>query len=383
MTCPYCKSENISGHRFCGACGKPIDGPALDAALAEAIDARIHSVIDRKLQNQNLVEITTAQAVVTRITDWAKLFSLVTAVPLAILLASLAIWGVTSFLDFRKKVETGKAEISSDINDTRNELATTKKTTEELKTAVQAAKDELGSLPLDVKSLQSKVAKLEEKIGFVPTPELTPQLKTTLQSILVGFQGYCKTIGFRPKAGDVHVRIERDVEKTKGTAAYYDPRTSEMVVDAAHANDPTFALREYMHRTLLPEGKFTSNGGYPLELGPIESGLASYFPASFLNSSKSEFYDLSQLAKAPEIQVMGETMGGIRVWGSAFWELRTLMGKQACDTLLVRYWDSLDREHRGDNFGSYAVSSLLQLYRETGGKEVDSAREIFARRGLI
>jgi hypothetical protein len=253
LACVHCNSENPAGQKFCGECGQPIQDSILNAQMVEAIDARIRAAIDKRLQDDTSLEIKTAQAVVTRITDWGKLFALVTAVPLTILLATLGIWGVTSFLDFRKKVDSGKAQIAEDIENARDDIKNTRSATVRLKAEVDAVRAELGSLPSDVKSLPSKVAKLEERIGFVPTPGLTPQLKTKLKSALEGFQNYCRSIGFHPKVGEVHVRIEQDLEKTQSTDAYYDPNKSEMIVDASRACDPSFALREYMHRTLYPK----------------------------------------------------------------------------------------------------------------------------------
>ena len=390
MTCPHCNSDNPPEQKYCGECGHPIKDSILNAGMAAAIDARIRAAIDNRLQDQSALEIQTAQAIVTRIADWGKLFALVTAVPLTILLATLGIWGVSSFLDFRKKVDSGKAQIAEDIKNTRDDIQNTRNDTVRLKAEVDAAHAELGSLPSDVKNLQSKVAKLEEKIGFVPSPGLTPQLKTKLKSALEGFQSYCRSIGFHPKAGEVHLRIEPDLEKKMSTTAYYDANKSEMIVDASKAGDPSFALREYMHRTLYPKDLLTGpQPNVPLsqptsaEWYAIESGLASYFPASFLNTSHTEFYDLSHIEQLPAKRSdIGEAMGwGIRVWGSAFWELRNTIGQETCDKLLVRFWNSLDPKENGP-YTSYALSRFLDVYRDSGGKDSATVKAIFSRRGV-
>jgi cell division protein FtsL len=390
VACLHCNSENLPGQKFCGECGQPIQDSVLNTGMVVAIDARIRNAIEKQLQDQSTLEIKTAQAVVTRITDWGKLFGLITAVPLTILLATLGIWGVTSFLDFRKKVDSGKAQISEDIKNARDDIQNARNDTVKLKAEVDAAHAELGSLPSDVKNLQSKVATLEEKIGFVPTPSLTPQLKTKLKSALDGFQTYCRSIGFHPKAGEVHLRIEKDLEKKMSTDAYYDPDKSEMIVDASKAGDPSFALREYMHRTLYtkdllkgPQPNRPPAQSPSAEWYAIESGLASYFPASFLNSSHTGFSDLSQIEQLPARRSdLGEAVGwGIRVWGSAFWELRNTIGQENCDKLLVRFWNSLDPNDKGP-YTSDALSRLLDLYRDTGGKDTAAVKAIFSRRGV-
>jgi hypothetical protein len=370
VLCPHCSSENPPGQKFCGECGQSTQDLILDAGMIAAIDARIRAaIIDTQLQDQNTLEIKTAQAIVTRITDWGKLFAFFTAIPLTILLATLAIWGVTSFLDFQKKVDSGKAQIAENIKGARDDIRSATNETSRLKAEVGAARAELGSLPSDVKSLQSKVANLEEKIGFVATPSLTPQLETQLRSTLERFQNYCRAIGFRPKAGDVNVRIQKGLEKS-GAAAWYDPAKSEMVVDASHASDPSFALHEYMHRTLYPNEVLKGGSIQSAEWAAIESGLASYFPASFLNTSRVDLYDLSQTEQLPadRSDIGRAVVWGSRVWGSAFWELRNTIGKNDCDKLLVQFWKSLDPNKKG-LYSSYALSRLLEAYRDSGGTD--------------
>jgi hypothetical protein len=311
-------------------------------------------------------------------------------VPLTILLATLGIWGVSSFLDFRKKVDTGKTQIAEDIKNAREDIQNTRDDTVRLRAEVVAAHEELGSLPGEVKTLQSKVSTLEEKIGFVPSPGLTPQLRVKLQSALEGFQSYCRSIGLHPKAGEVHLRIERDLEKHMHTDAYYDASKSEMIVDASKANDPSFALREYMHRTLYP-GDFFAGPATNLphvrsdsaEWVAIESGLASYLPASFLNTSHAAFDDLSQVEQIPsERSNIGmATVWGSRVWGSAFWELRRTIGQENCDKLLVRFWNSLEPNEKG-SYTTYALSKLLKMYQDSGGRDSTAVKSIFSRRGI-
>jgi hypothetical protein len=384
LLCPHCKAENSAEQKFCGQCGQPLQNPVLNAETLAALDARIQSVIDRRLQDSNTIEIKTAQAIVTRITDWAKLFALVTAVPLAILLATLGIWGVTSFLDFRHKVDNGRAQVEADIQNARDVIKNTRSDTDSLKNEVNAARAQLGALPSDVKTLQSKVARLEEKIGFVPSASLTPQLKAKLQAALEGFRNYCRSIGFRQQPGEVKLRLEENLEKDKFTAAYYDPGTSQMIVDAGRASDPSFALREYMHRTLYQKQGLEPTANHPAEWYAIESGLASYLPSSFQDSPHAAFYDLTQVVQLPEQRSdLGIAMGwGVQVWGSAFWEIRKAMGRDDCDKLLVRFWNSLDPDAKAP-YTAYAVAQFLKLYADSGGKDQAGIRAIFARRGMV
>lgn len=98
--CPKCGSDNPSTNLFCGQCGGGLD--ASQAALAEAI----RSVLKQELRDRKVIEVETAQNIVTRLTHWAKLFGLFAAVPLTLLLAILAILGVSKFADVNDKLKS-------------------------------------------------------------------------------------------------------------------------------------------------------------------------------------------------------------------------------------------------------------------------------------
>jgi hypothetical protein len=126
-----------------------------------------------------------------------------------------------------------------------------------------------------------------------------------------------------------------------------------------------------MHRTLYPKDLF--NGPLPnappahppsAEWYAIESGLASYFPASFLNTSHTGFSDLSQLEQLPAKRSdLGEATGwGIRVWGSAFWELRNTIGQENCDKLLVRF-SELNSVVSFQPFSAASISASMDIIR--------------------
>ena len=61
--------------------------------------------------------------------------------------ATLGIWGVSSFLDFRKKVDSGKAQIAEDIKNARDDTQNTRNDTIRLKADVDAAHAKIGVPP--------------------------------------------------------------------------------------------------------------------------------------------------------------------------------------------------------------------------------------------
>jgi uncharacterized membrane protein YvbJ len=68
VTCPICGSRNSVTNVFCGQCGTRLD------VSGDAVRYQIRSILKSELQDQTVVEIQTAQKIVTRVSEWAKLF---------------------------------------------------------------------------------------------------------------------------------------------------------------------------------------------------------------------------------------------------------------------------------------------------------------------
>ena len=101
VECAACGLSSPPGKNFCADCGARLT-PATESVNLEA---RVKAMLDDRVKDQKIVELETAQAVVTRVIDWAKLFGWLVAVPLGLLAVTLAVWGISSFVDFRRLVE--------------------------------------------------------------------------------------------------------------------------------------------------------------------------------------------------------------------------------------------------------------------------------------
>lgn len=187
MKCASCSYDNQLGQKFCGNCGAQIEQTALDASVLSAIDARILATLQERFRDQKTVELEVAQAVVTRLFDWSKFLGLAAAVPLAILIATLAIWGISSFLDFHKKVDAGRAQITDLITKANTQVGAitkantqvgkalqdaqvavqkTQKEAQALRDQLSLARKQLGTLPTDVKTLQTKFTQLDQETAL-------------------------------------------------------------------------------------------------------------------------------------------------------------------------------------------------------------------------
>jgi hypothetical protein len=67
---------------------------------------------------------------------------------------------------------------------------------------------------------------------------------------------------------------------------------------------------------------------------------------------------------------------GTEIWGSAFWELRTILGQNVADKLLLEAWFGLHAEQVRADRGASFVRKLIDQVHEA---EISA---VFAQRGL-
>jgi hypothetical protein len=228
--------------------------------------------------------------------------------------------------------------------------------------------------------------------SFVPSSTLTPELKTELESSLTSFRSYMGKLGFSVGARPVSVEIAPGVAY-KGFVASWNPATASIVVASAFARDKVSVLRQLAHQSL-----HTTSIQSPEYLA-IESGLATYFPCSFLNHPKlgdqasapgqNVFrpQDLLNSRRFSEIQLeqfVSVQNDGSEIWGAAFWQVRDLLGQEDADRLLAKTWQAFGpRDSPTASFYASFVESLVENSKGVGdGSQVEAVRAIFVRRGI-
>ena len=68
------------------------------------------------MKDQRVVETETAEAVVAKVDDWAKLMGFFLGIPLATLAIGFGFWGVKTFSDFSNQVNTALERSISEIS---------------------------------------------------------------------------------------------------------------------------------------------------------------------------------------------------------------------------------------------------------------------------
>ncbi|MBC7911926.1 MAG: hypothetical protein H7Y30_15570, partial [Pyrinomonadaceae bacterium] len=249
--------------------------------------------------------------------------------------------------------------------------------------------------------LSAKVNQISEKIGFVPTAALTPDLKNQLESSLSQFQRHLQEIGYKGTEGGVKISV--NPQKDKVGPAYYMDGTIK--VEAAFATDTDILFREYSHHVLITSAR----GNFADEFRGIESGLASYFSCSFNgdpafgeksvtalsnregkeNSSefiaKGSIHNLKNDRKFSDLKInpLDTYYIPAEVWGGVFWDMRESLDQEYTDKLLFQTWQSLQRKDVKGDLPVYFYKRLLEVNKSLGGEnQLNQIREIFQRRGL-
>lgn len=228
--------------------------------------------------------------------------------------------------------------------------------------------------------------------GFVPSSSLTSELKAELESSLASFQSYMGKLGFSIEARPISVEIVPGVIYKGIAVVLWNPDTASIVVTSAFARDKVSVLRQLAYSSLLT-GTIQSP-----EYSAIESGLATYFPCSFLNHPKvadqasaagQDVFPLQSLVNSRRFseiqleQVASVMNDGSEIWGAAFWQLRELLGQQDADRLLAKTWQDFPRDSQTTSFYASFVDSLVENSKGIrDGSQVEAVRAIFVRRGI-
>jgi hypothetical protein len=381
--------------------------PDLAAPVSADLDARVAEVLTARIKDAKVVEIETAQAIAERLFGWAKTAAIATGVPLALLAVVLGVLGVSNWSDFKSSIAEGKKEVEV-------QFATARQTAKEILTqgtALQAQYADLkkqfgdvSTLASDVRGLSDKVERLEQ-IRFEQSSALLPELQVALEQQIKDYRAYLQSLGYRPPATELKIFVDPQYSDN----AYYDGK--KVVVAANVATMPDVIYREYTHR-MLAETNQEARDAYDLKFRAISSGLADYFPCSYIGEPKfgakfvetlgdklpAEFRERGYLRNLANNRLFVADSAGPteqeehaagEVWGGVFWDLRAILGCKAnsgkcvtADKIVLASWTALKLDPVGNvnvRFAQYVVQNVRESF---GVEPADKIHEAFARRGL-
>lgn len=183
------------------------------------------------------------------------------------------------------------------------------------------------------------------RFAFEATTDLTADIQTELQGKLEAYIAYLDKIGSPPDLVQAKIKIGA----VPGQYARYQNNTLE--IDSRIARDVFVALREYSHHALTSK----TNNPWTGNFAGIESGLADYFPASFLNNPRvgeisAEIIRPGQpYLRCLDNRLKFKTTKALKddpwttgeIWGGAFWEMRNRLTGDVIDPILMKAWWSL------------------------------------------
>jgi uncharacterized membrane-anchored protein YhcB (DUF1043 family) len=388
IECARCKAQNADGQKFCGSCGGPLD-PAIGALkdiMNSTLRDQVHEIIEQHYKDQKVVEIETTQAIVSRLSDWAKLFAFFVGIPIGLLLLILGVLGIKTYTDFSTQVDKAKADVTAQLAEAQKGAAKLRSEGDSLAGDYQKLRAQFAdtaALGEQLRSLTAKVDIIGEKLGFTPTSNVSVETKSRLEEAFAKFQDYLKTLGYRNAIGSLSIDVREKMEVT-GTIAYYDPGQRMMVIDGKYLTNSAVVYREYMHHVLYSSGMPKDTESELANYYAIESGLAWYFPCSFIGdpnpARNATSWDLTKKRAFSELKpgVGSAMIDGTEIWGSAFWELRQTLGPIAADKILFDAWFKLTAEEAKTNHGASFVRKLIDLDKA----HQTQIRAVFAQRGL-
>ena len=375
-------------------------------ADADAIETIVAAAIQKETKDKSLVEIGIAAAVTERLIAWARIFAYFVAIPAAVVLLVLTIFGYSKFEDARKLVDKAEANLRGidtqlkGVETELKEVQQNKSRLDQLSATVDQQVRELQTKSAEVtqrvNSLDTAVQSISQRLSFGPSSGLPATVQDKLTASAAKFLKYFENLGYRPKTEIVNFNAKPNIENM---LSYYDPKTQTIYVDARWASDESILFHEYAHLILYSSLPFNALSGptkWKVGQVPIEFGLANYFTASarnqpligevaaqILNTGTPALSDLANSAKITTLKPSDYALTKLEDgWGGAFWDIRNKVGQAAADQWIYDAWRALTDSDDALVAQSF-LRNLLNQARTAGGPQAeDTVRAILRDRGI-
>ena len=218
-----------------------------------------------------------------------------------------------------------------------------------------------------------------ERLAYTTTSIVSAETKSRINRAFVDFKRYLRRVGYQPTTEEITIDIREEMTVNMNMLSYYDPAKRLIAIDGRYAGEPVFLYHEFMRYVLNP-GRTRDHEIWAYLA--IESGLAVYFPSSFVDNPRPipTIPDLAGRRSFAELRPSLESAqtDGAEVWGSAFWEMRQKLGQNKADKLLFKCWGEFQAADVASDQGVAFVRKLLDL-DITNQAQI---RAIFTRRGM-
>jgi len=157
MKCPQCNAENVDEKNFCSECGA-----LLNQQLVPLIRSQVEEYIREHFRDQRIVELETSEAVASRVLKWARLYY---ALPVAVLIIILALFGISDYRDFHKTIRRATDEVKPKVNQAIAEAETATRKSQEAEAKSEAAIKAIDQATSKMNSELTSVQKLSTRLS--------------------------------------------------------------------------------------------------------------------------------------------------------------------------------------------------------------------------
>jgi hypothetical protein len=426
--CPRCSSANPVANRFCSSCGAALalENQEIERFIDERLSTRIREELKKNLADQKTVEIETAELIAERALKWARTFGFFVGIPLALCGVILGFIGLRTWTDIstaQDKIGAAAAGLTS----AQKDLDAVKRQTTDIATSIQqtktlaeqsigqartAAEQRISDLIRDaddfkqqldeararlaaIPELQDRTSKLENDVRNLKNfanrsgVRLSSEVQARIDELLGNYKKFLTSIGVNMRADLPDLRVAENNVEANGAISYYDPESNQIVIDRRVLDDSGVLLREFTHHVIsgTPEA---------LKHYDIESLLAFYLPASFLDeakigvaaakalgSSADYFIDFEASSKYDDYAKLApetKPYQGAQILGAIFWDVRRAIGHEAADPIMYRAWQEFLRSG-GDGASVFMNIYIKQYDLQANARYKSEVRRVLKEHG--
>lgn len=163
MQCPNCNAPSPDEKTYCGDCGSALksEEALVRELLKSNVRAEVESALRTRFAEARLVEVEIVENIAKRLQEWAKIFAFLVALPLGLLAVSLGTFGISSYKDFKKNVESTSAKVADSLQTSRKEAEQIAQNITDLKNRTQTMQQQ----STEIEALQENVQDLAESVN--------------------------------------------------------------------------------------------------------------------------------------------------------------------------------------------------------------------------
>jgi hypothetical protein len=282
-----------------------------------------------------------------------------------------------------------------------------------------------GSLEVDLRDLQQNLYEVRDRVeeSAQKVENLSDQVqkivfsgsvdagtRTELETAMSGFFTHLRQAGLPLPSTEPHVEV---VDRGRATPLYYSARTGKILVARKLTGDLGRVLWSYGDYLCSSVVQLPSEQWSP-QLRAVKSGLAVYLSCSYRDDPQAaaktyEVYRqeaagddrrrylqtlerqanldsnsmrIPKLSAEPGAAGESPTRDGL-AWGGTLWRLRTVLGAETADRLLIESWTGIAKEPVQAATAGFASALVGLIERQHDATSAKQVKEVFRKRGLV